>query len=339
MLVEQPPASVPDFAALRSCRHPVAYAHALGEAPQRVRLLGEDLVLWRDSAGVAHALRDLCIHRGTALSLGRVVGDRLMCPYHGWQYGSDGVCKHIPQLADPTQVPGKARVDAFACEERYGLLWVALEPPRYALPSIPEFDDDEWIVVRAGPYAWNADASRQLENFTDFGHFPWVHPGLLGDPERPVVPDYSVRTEGHVLHYDVVRPEAPNSDDFPVFANETAVAPERRSRYQLHLPYTILLRLGWGGEKGMVYFFSSQPVDEDHCIGYVTIGRNYDREQPDSVLQDFEDTIFNQDRRVVESQRPERVPFDLAAEMHLKFDAVAIDYRKAMRAQGLAKRP
>jgi len=44
----------------------------------------------------------------------------------------------------------------------------------------------------------------------------------------------------------------------------------------------------------------------------VTIARNYDREQPDSVLQDFEDTIFNQDRVVVESQRPERVPFDLA---------------------------
>ncbi len=338
MRVEQPPASVPDFAALRGCWQPVAYAQALGAAPLRVRLLGEDLVLWRDSAGVAHALRDLCIHRGTALSLGRVIGDRLMCPYHGWQYGSDGICKLIPQLADPTRVPGKARVDAFTCLERFGMLWVAMEAPRYALPEIPEFEDPDWIVVRAGPYAWNADASRQLENFTDFGHFPWVHPGLLGDPERPVVPDYSVRPDGHILHYDVVRPEAPNSDDFPVFANESSVAPERRSRYQLHLPYTILLRLGWGGEKGMVYFFSSQPVDSDHCIGYVTIARNYDREQPDSVLQDFEDTIFNQDQLVVESQRPERVPFDLAAEMHLKFDAVAIEYRKAMRAEGLAKR-
>ena len=337
--VDQPPASVPDFAALKACRHPVAYAHELTDAPIRRRLLGEDLVLWRDSAGTPHVLRDLCIHRGTALSLGRVVGDHIMCPYHGWQYGGDGSCRLIPQLADPTRIPGKAKVDAFRCEERYGLLWVAMEEPRYALPEIPEFDDPDWVVVRAGPYAWNSDASRQLENFTDFGHFPWVHPGLLGDPDRPVVDDYSVRIEGHVLYYDIVRPEAPNSDDFPVFANETASAPERRSRYQLHLPYTILLRLGWGGEKGMVYFFSSQPIDEDHCAGYVTIGRNYDRDQPDSVLQAFEDTIFEQDRHVVESQRPERVPFDLAAEMHLKFDAVAINYRKAMREQGLAKRP
>ena len=309
------------------------------DAPLRVRLLGENLVLWRDSAGVPHALRDLCIHRGTALSLGRVVGDRIMCPYHGWQYGADGVCALIPQLEDPTRVPGKARVDAFTCEERFGQLWVALETPRYELPAIPELSDPAWVVVRCGPYAWNCDASRQLENFTDFGHFPWVHPGLLGDPSRPVVPEHTVTIDGAVLRYDIVRPEAPNSDDFPVFGNEVLQAPERRSRYALHLPYTILLRLGWGGEKGMVYFFSSQPVDEERCIGYVTIARNYDREQPDSVLQEFEDTIFNQDQLVVESQRPERVPFDLAAEMHLKFDAVAIAYRRAMREQGLAKRP
>ena len=54
------------------------------------------------------------------------------------------------------------------------------------------------------------------------------------------------------------------------------------------------------------------------------------------MLQEFEDTIFGQDQVVVESQRPERVPFDLAAELHLKFDAVAVAYRKAMRELGLA---
>ncbi len=88
----------------------------------------------------------------------------------------------------------------------------------------------------------------------------------------------------------------------------------------------------------MVYFFASQPIAEDRCAGYVVIGRNYDPDQPPEVLQEFERTIFEQDRRVVESQRPERVPFDLAAEMHLKFDAVAINYRQAMREQGLARR-
>ena len=177
---------------------------------------------------------------------------------------------------------------------------------------------------------------RQVENFTDFGHFPWVHPGLLGDPGRPVVPRHEVTTEGHLLRYTIVRPEAPNTGEFPVFGNEQAGPPERRSRYELHLPYTIVLRLGWGGERGMLYFFASQPVAADRCAGYVVIGRNYHLDQPDRVLQEFEDTIFGQDQVVVESQRPERVPFDLAAELHLKFDAVAVAYRKAMRTLGLA---
>ncbi len=73
---------------------------------------------------------------------------------------------------------------------------------------MPELEDDGWAALTAGPYRWECDAARQVENFTDFGHFPWVHPGLLGDPERPVVPRHEVRTEGHVLHYTVVRPEA-----------------------------------------------------------------------------------------------------------------------------------
>src|SRR5262249_19545312 len=151
----------------------------------------------------------------------------------------------------------------------------------------------------------------------------------------PVVPEHTVEIDGHVLRYEIVRPEAAESDDFPVFANEERVTPERRSRYELHLPYTIVLRLGWGGDEGMVYFFASQPAGPERCAGYVAIARNYNLEQPDTVLQEFEDVIFNQDQRIVESQRPEIVPFDLADELHLRFDAVAVAYRRAMRANGL----
>ena len=315
----------------------MAFSPTVADAPVAADLLGERLVVWRDSAGVAHAHTDLCIHRGTALSLGRVEGDELVCPYHAWRYATSGSCVAIPQLADPTRVPAKARIARFSCQERYGLIWVALDEPRWELPDLPELEQPDWKVVACGPYPWQADASRQVENFTDFGHFPWVHPGLLGDPSRPVVPDHTVRPEGHVLHYDIVRPEAPNSDDFPIFANEEREAPLRRSRYELHLPYTIALRVGWGGREGMVYLFASQPAGPERSIGYVLIGRNYNLDQPDTVLQDFEDVIFGQDQVVVESQRPEIVPFDLADELHLRFDAVAVAYRRAMRDQGLAR--
>jgi phenylpropionate dioxygenase-like ring-hydroxylating dioxygenase large terminal subunit len=325
-----------DLATQRACWHPVAFAADLGDQPVHADLLGEPLVLWRARDGRPRVMSDLCVHRGTALSLGRVSGDEIVCAYHGWRYRGDGRCVAIPQLEDPSRVPAKARVRAFGACERYGLVWAALEEPRWPLPEVPELEDGGWAVVTAGPYRWGCDAARQVENFTDFGHFPWVHPGLLGDPDRPVVPRHRVDTDGHVLHYTVERPEAPNSSDFPVFGNEQDGPPQRRSRYELHLPYTIALRLGWGGDKGMVYFFASQPIAADRCAGYVVIGRNYNLDQDDEVIQNFEDTIFGQDQVVVESQRPERVPFDLAAELHLKFDAVAVAYRKAMRANGLA---
>jgi vanillate O-demethylase monooxygenase subunit len=255
-----------------------------------------------------------------------------MCPYHGWRFDASGDCTLIPQLEDPTRIPPKAAIPAYDTTERYGLIWVALAKPDNELPTIDEFDDPSWTWVSCGPYEWDAHASRQLENFTDFGHFPWVHPGLLGDPNRPVVPSHDVATNGHIVSYDIVRPEAANTDDFPVFANADTTAPMRRSHYEIHLPFTLLLRLGWGAREGMVYFFVSQPIDEEHSRGFLLIGRNYNLDQDASVLRNFEDVIFNQDKSIVESQRPKKVPYEPTAELHMKFDAVALAWRNAMRA-------
>ena len=320
---------------LYGCWHPVTYAHELlADRPMAAKLLDEPVVLWRTADGTPHAMKDVCIHRGTALSLGRLEDDCIVCPYHAWRYDASGACVKIPQSKHQT-IPTKARTPVYDCQEKYGLVWVSLADPIYSLPAIPELENGDLKVVNTGPFSWDSDASRQVENFTDFGHFPWVHPGVLGDPSRPLVPDYEVEIKDHVLHYQVVRPEAPNSDDFPIFANEDVVKPDRHSQYELHLPYTIVLRLGWGGTKGMVYFFASQPISQNQCRGYCIVGRNYDLDEPDIVIQGFEATIFGQDQVIVESQRPEQVPFDLADELHLKFDAVAINYRRAMQQQGL----
>ena len=303
------------------------------------KLLDEPLVRCGATHGGGRTCcRDLCIHRGTALSLGRIEVGEIVCPYHGWQYGRGRRCTRDPAArADPTRVPAKARMARFALPRALRADLGRAGGAALALPEVPELEDPA-----AGSWSTPArtrgrsDASRQLENFTDFGHFPWVHPGLLGDPSRPVVPEHTVETDGHVLRLPDRPPGGANQRRLPGLRQRVRRSAERRSRYQLHLPYTIVLRLGWGGEKGMVYFFASQPISAERCAGYVVMARNYDLDQPPAVLQEFEDTIFNQDQRVVESQRPEQVPFDLADELHLKFDAVAVAYRRAMRAQGLA---
>src|SRR5580700_1836562 len=166
-----------DLRAQRDCWHPVGFSAGLAGQPVHADLLGEPLVLWRGPGGSVRVMSDVCIHRGTALSLGTVQGDEIACAYHGWRYRADGRCVAIPQLEDPSRVPARARVAAFRAQERYGLIWAALGEPRWPLPEIPELEDSSWAVVTAGPYRWQCDAARQVENFTDFGHFPWVHPG------------------------------------------------------------------------------------------------------------------------------------------------------------------
>jgi len=316
--------------------HPVAWSHQVGSAPRRTVLLGRVLVVWRDAERTPHCFRDLCPHRGTALSLGEVQGDRLVCPYHGWAYRPDGRCVHIPQLPPEKAIPAGAQTMSFRCEERYGIIWVCLGQPRYPIPAFPEYDQAGYRHAHVPPYTWRTSAPRMVENFTDFGHFSFVHEGLLGDPGRTIVAAHDVRVEGHVLHYDYTRPDAANTETFPVFTEEERTDDRRRTRYALHLPYTIVEHIDWGGKDGMVYLFASQPVAENRCVGYCLVARNYNLDQPDEVMQEFERVIFGQDQRVVESQRPSLVPFDLAAEMHMTFDAVAVAYRRSMRAEGLA---
>src|SRR5262245_108257 len=84
---------------LRRCWHPVAYGYEVTDKPVAATLLDESIVVWRTSDGRAHAMRDLCIHRGTALSLGGVPDDCIVCPYHACRYDASGACVRIPQSA------------------------------------------------------------------------------------------------------------------------------------------------------------------------------------------------------------------------------------------------
>ncbi|HWO96563.1 MAG TPA: Rieske 2Fe-2S domain-containing protein [Bacillus sp. (in: firmicutes)] len=73
-----------------------------------------------------HAFKDTCIHRGAALSLGKVVDNCIICPYHGWEYDTDGKCTKIPQQPEGRVIPPKAKAVVYKCIEKYGLIWVKL---------------------------------------------------------------------------------------------------------------------------------------------------------------------------------------------------------------------
>ncbi|CAE6768373.1 hypothetical protein R69927_06800 [Paraburkholderia domus] len=86
---------------------------------------GQELALWRSSDGELHAWENRCPHRGTRFTLGRIVGDTLICAYHGWKFAPQGQCLTIP--ANPTLTPPKsACAKTFSVREDQGMVWVTL---------------------------------------------------------------------------------------------------------------------------------------------------------------------------------------------------------------------
>jgi nitrite reductase/ring-hydroxylating ferredoxin subunit len=127
--------------------HPIQPAHTVraGAQPLAARLLGEDLVVWRSAAGVLQAWRAGCPHRGVHLALGRVVGERLACAYHGWEFeAGSGRCAAIPALADLAGVPGQVQATRCAVQAWGGMVWVDLQAdsdPKGTAPPMPGTGD------------------------------------------------------------------------------------------------------------------------------------------------------------------------------------------------------
>ena len=92
----------------------------LTDKPMHVRMLGQDFVFFRDSSGEAHCLSNTCCHRGASLAHGKIKGDCVECPYHGWQFDGEGACQRIPSLGKDANIPNRAKLAAYPTKEKYG---------------------------------------------------------------------------------------------------------------------------------------------------------------------------------------------------------------------------
>jgi nitrite reductase/ring-hydroxylating ferredoxin subunit len=105
---------------------PVALSSSIEPATSAGAVVdGAELVVWRDSKGVAHVWEDRCPHRGMRMSFGFVRGDHIACLYHGWEYDTAGQCRYIPAHPE-LEVPQTIKVATYAAAERHGLIWTRL---------------------------------------------------------------------------------------------------------------------------------------------------------------------------------------------------------------------
>jgi len=124
---------------LRRYWHPFLIASELQDLPLAVRLLGEDLVAFRDRSGRLGLLHRHCVHRGTSLEYGLVAERGIRCCYHGWHYDVDGTILAAPAEPSSSRIARNFRQGAYAVRESGGLLFAYMGPPEL-MPELPEYD-------------------------------------------------------------------------------------------------------------------------------------------------------------------------------------------------------
>lgn len=166
--------------------HPVAYEKELAPGrPLGVRLMGTPIALFRTRAGPA-GLIDRCPHRNVPLSGGKVCGDALACPYHGWVFDAFGRCVAVPGVRGETG----ARATPVAVTSRHGLIWANLAGEPLPFPELPAEIADTTLDGFWWPLASRtARALDALENHLDPMHPHFLHPYLVrGAGKRLTVP-------------------------------------------------------------------------------------------------------------------------------------------------------
>lgn len=308
--------------------HPVAEAAQLGDAPLSVRVLSDDYVVWRDATGCARAAPDRCPHRGTRLSLGRVCDGVLECPYHGWRFDGNGQCVAVP--AQPGFAPPASHGLAMRpLTEAMGLLWLH---PGGGAAGLPEFGADADARLRklnVGPYDVATSAPRIVENFLDIAHFGFVHEGLLGDRDHVEVPAYQAAADAAGLQARGCRAWQPQSNRLSTAGSWVDYD------YDVPAPYAAVLRKAPDAQAGYresIAVFVS-PIEPEASRVWFRMAVP-DWQSSDAQLREFQDRIFMQDRPVLESQRPRRLPL-AGGEVHGAADRSSAAYRRYLKALGI----
>ncbi|QIL84211.1 Rieske 2Fe-2S domain-containing protein (plasmid) [Diaphorobacter sp. HDW4A] len=166
---------------IRNAWYIAAWADEVKDVPLGRKLLGENVVLFRDVHGRAAALEDRCCHRGAPLRFGAVTEQGLQCGYHGLVFDCAGSCVHIP---GQDRIPGKAKVKSFPLVEKDQFLWIWMGAAKDADPSLivdyPYHNDLEHWPHKHTMYHVKAGYQLMVDNLMDLTHLAYVHKSTIG---------------------------------------------------------------------------------------------------------------------------------------------------------------
>jgi len=302
----------------------IEFSKEISSKPKQLLVLNQKLVAWRKADGKPVLMQDLCPRCGASLTLGKVVNDSIVCAKDGVSVGADGVSLNQPSLF----------VDAYPAEDRHGWLWGFMgdldESERIPIPDLPYLHDHETYKHIYGNFQWDVFYARALENGVDAAHTPFVHGGAFGNPDEPEIEDYEVEhpapySSRATIHF---HPQPSKGLWARLYKSEQK---QVRTVVQWWLPNISLLEvhipLG-----DLIVFNAHTPVTDHVTVSkYIALrtffkGNWADKDAHRRVLN-----IFGQDKKVVEAQRPELLPYDIGEELHVKSDAIQIEFRRARK--------
>ncbi|BEP38585.1 aromatic ring-hydroxylating dioxygenase subunit alpha (plasmid) [Variovorax sp. V59] len=191
------------MAFLKNAWYVASWSDALkpGELLPR-KILGEDVLLLRDSKGQVAAMQDRCPHRFIPLHMGRIVEDTVECCYHGLRFDCSGRCVLNPH--GDGKIPAAARVRTYPLVERHSIVWIWMGDQEANPERIPDYgvlDSDSGFMTTRGDILMQSNYILMGENLLDLSHVAFLHKGLLGS-DQMVKTLPSVREESGHLHVD-----------------------------------------------------------------------------------------------------------------------------------------
>lgn len=311
--------------------YPACLTEELTDKPLRVKIFGLRFVAFRDSSGEAHLLSDTCIHRGGSLSKGWVEDDCVVCPYHGWQYDGSGACANIPSQAKG-KAPGRAKVDSYPIEERYGIVFAFLgdlpEAERPAMYEIPEIGKDGWRASKPVVNDIGCYMERAIENGLDPFHNEFVHPSqgspqlIEGSVEIETI-DYGTK---FMARFGEIFDKEGGMDELRSDPNQLSAG----SWY--YGPNTLVTDIRFSGTNSFIQYAFEAPMDEKTTRTYLVNLRNcmLDPSLDEKVMQ-ANQKVAEEDFVILENLWPVRTPETMNKELLTEGDIILVKYREHLK--------
>lgn len=304
--------------------YPIAWSRDIGRELTTRRVLGQDLVVYRNEDGSVSALEDACPHRLAPLSLGKLCGNTVQCGYHGLVFDGSGRCTHAPGMDKPGS---QMRVRAYPTALSMGLVWVWTGAPEKAAATpvfhLPQYEDPGFSLVEGDALSMHSGYLNLADNLCDPSHVAYVHLTTLASQGSEETPVRHAREGRKMLTWRWVI----DGPLIGVFQGLRAFPGnvDRWHYYHYHAPCVAVIDFGsaptgtgalergpgnWPDSIQMFACHFITPVDESHCVQHWLLLKNMPgNPELDERLRAGLRLAFNEDKRILEGiQRNEDQP-------------------------------